>query len=60
MASWTDSPLVQSLSISVFSVRFSHSGVGTTPLDSGPRSMPVGTPKPICRDQRWSGEFSRR
>ncbi len=60
MASWTDSPLVQSLSISVSSVRFSHSGVGTTPFDSGPRSTPDGTPKPIFLDHRWSGEPSWR
>ena len=59
MASWTESPLVQILSISVLNVLPRQAGVGTSPSASGPRSIPVPAPKPIARDQRCSGESFR-
>ncbi len=59
MASWTESPLVQSLSISVLNVLRRQAGVGTSPAASGPTSTPVPEPKPMLRDQRWSGESLR-
>ena len=59
MASCTESPLVQILSISVLNVLRRQAGVGTSPFDSGPRSMPVPEPKPIVLDQRCSGESLR-
>ena len=59
MASWTESPLVQILSISVLNVLRRQVGVGTSPVSSGPTSMPVVLPKPIAFDQRWSGESVR-
>ena len=40
------------------STRGATSGVGMSPFPSGPMSTPVGTPSPIRRAQRWSGEPS--
>ena len=59
MASWTESPLVQILSISVLNVLRRQAGVGTSPFASGPRSMPGAGAEAHRRDQRWSGESLR-
>ena len=62
IASWIESPGFHWLSIcqlpgSVLAVkaRFRHSGVGSSPADSGPTSTPVLRPKPNFAAHACSG-----
>ena len=59
IVSWIESPGFQSFSIGSLYVSLRHFGVGTSPVASGPSSIPVGLPKPNRLAHSCSGDVGR-